>query len=287
MLTATTLGTPMELRKVTDQPKKLLLAGDWHGNTHFASKVFERAVERKADAIFQLGDFGYWEHDRSGVEYLTALETFVQHYGVPLYWLDGNHENHPLLRHNYGPPDADCTVINDEFWKVRDGIMYSPRGHRFTWHGVTFMTVGGAFSIDKARRIWGDSDYPFYGSYWPEEMITVPEEEFAKRMDGGPKVNVILSHDAPELPMEGVYGTSGWKVDANSEASRQAIRRIVEATGPRQLFHGHYHAAYTSVYEYNGGFRTKIRGLDADVNYDVNNATQFVGLSDGFAHEAN
>jgi hypothetical protein len=279
---------------VTKDPRKLLLVGDLHGNTAFAKKCFERGSERKVDALFQLGDFGYWEHEGSGQRYLKDIERLIQEYQIPLYWLDGNHENHRLLKAKYGWMGLNMTTegvvpaqkrSNNEFWPMGDELYYSPRGHRFTWSTVTFMTLGGAASVDKNWRTLCADEYPFGGSYWPEEAITAEEEVYASRFEG-PHVNVILSHDSPMLPPEVADAVPNWSVYEDSMANRAAVARVVEALTPRRLYHGHYHYAYSAEFNYNGGFVTKVRGLDADVNYDVDGATQFIGLSRGAVHEA-
>ena len=41
---------------------RILLAGDTHGNTTHVRYLIDVAVDQGCDRIFQLGDFGAWEH---------------------------------------------------------------------------------------------------------------------------------------------------------------------------------------------------------------------------------
>lgn len=71
---------------------KILVAGDWHGNTIWAKSVIEYAAEEGCDTIYQVGDFGHWVPG-SGMKYFM-METHkaLEQFDVTLYWLDGNHE---------------------------------------------------------------------------------------------------------------------------------------------------------------------------------------------------
>ena len=67
------------------------------------------------------------------------------------------------------------------------------RGQVYEIDGHTFFTMGGASSIDKAKRIEGVS-------WWPEEMPS--KEELQEGMDNlekhNFKVDYVLTHCAPE-----------------------------------------------------------------------------------------
>ena len=66
-----------------------------------------------------------------------------------MYWIDGNNENPTAL--------AVLDAGLDGFVEVADRCLYIPRGHRWTWRGVHFGALGGAFSIDWRDRTAGKS----------------------------------------------------------------------------------------------------------------------------------
>jgi hypothetical protein len=88
------------------EPKKLMLAGDWHGNIGWAVKVVDYAAEQGCDTILQLGDFGYWTDTLQTAHYLRSLTGALTRTGITLYWLDGNHEDFSR-RAEWAPPSND------------------------------------------------------------------------------------------------------------------------------------------------------------------------------------
>ena len=222
----------------------IYVAGDWHGNISWASSCLREAKENQIDLILQVGDFGYWEHTNEGVYYLDKLSENAVLRGVQIVWLDGNHENHTLLREKY----ADAEKSDEGFWKIRENIWYSPRGNVFEWYGKRIMTLGGAFSIDRKFRTLGKS-------FWAEEMIT-PEEEFFAKQAG--KIDYLFTHDAPTTIPTPLY-----KVDYDSLAQRQAVSRVADATRPSVWFHGHYHSKEKYGYPAYDPF-VQVYGLNMD-----------------------
>jgi hypothetical protein len=56
----------------------------------------------------------------------------------------------------------------DGFVEVTDRILWAPRGHRWTWQGVRFLALGGAFSIDRQYRKLDSGRW----GWFKEEVIT-------------------------------------------------------------------------------------------------------------------
>lgn len=255
-------------------PNNILLAGDTHGNLRFIRYLFERAQQHEADLIFQLGDFGYWEHDPDGVAYIDAIESIAVETGIPFYFLDGNHDNHPLLWTKYTEEDDEGFII------VRPHIRYSPRGHHWTWNGKRFCSLGGAYSIDiDWRRVeyqdvrsvivnaWPglskeeyDEKCRPYEQWWDTEMITDEQAQLAQA--GGP-IDILLSHDTGtdvDIPFEfHKQRRQFFKNEPHTEANRRQLQSVIDACRPSAVYSGHYHI--------NFGQRihgTEYRVLDCD-----------------------
>lgn len=129
-----------------------------HGSLGFARQVMRRAADDGCSAVLQLGDFGYWEHEHDGVEYLDKVSRLAVDTGVPLHFIDGNHENHHMLRRLYGPGGERHAPTAEGFWAVRDHVSYVSRGTRWTWAGKQLMGLGGAYSVDLAGRLRAEAE---------------------------------------------------------------------------------------------------------------------------------
>lgn len=137
---------------VLEDPQKILLAGDTHGDANHVRTLIQAARKHGADAVFVLGDFGIWDHMDDG-RFTDNVSKFAVQYGVPVCFLPGNHDNYDLLFQW----EAEGHRTEDGFVHVKASLFYSPRGHRWTWNGVRFMSLGGAYSIDKDHRVLGDA----------------------------------------------------------------------------------------------------------------------------------
>ena len=130
-----------------------------------------------------------------------------------------------------------------------------PRGYRFTLGGRSFLSFGGAASLDAADRI------PQI-SWFDVEVAT--DAEVDQAIAGGP-VDVLLLHEtindgAPLVERIIRANPMGWnEVElAYSASSRQKVTRLTEAVKPEIVAHGHIHvkdeavtATGTRVYSLN------------------------------------
>lgn len=233
---------------------KLLLAGDFHGNHRHAQKTANMARRLGMDAVVQLGDFGFtWD----GPQRLGGLNNIFAQFEMPLYWIDGNHENFDVMEDMGAFTDADHMV------KMGSHVTYIPRGYVWEWDGVSFLAMGGAYSIDKEWREPGKS-------WWPQELITDADVERAYENLGPNGVDVMLTHDAPELPeklreyMYDPYNEYGdYKTDRSSTDNRIRLAQVMEAAKPQLYVHGHMHHRYSDTMG-----DTHIEGLDRDTTGD-------------------
>lgn len=201
---------------------RVMFLGDSHGRTTFVQGALRWAGRHEMDALVQVGDFGYWPAWRDGPGFMKQVYKFSEESGVPFYFIDGNHEDHDAL-------DA---LPDDDFAETPYGITYIRRGARWEWDGTTFGAFGGAFSIDRSRRVLGVS-------YYNQEM---PDPSQIERLG---KVDVLITHDSPVVPVP--YLQSGnFKRDEMSSLSQKFVYDALVATEASLLIHGHWHCHYTS-----------------------------------------
>lgn len=238
------------------EPKgNFILAGDWHGSFSQAETVIRHAHSQGIDTIFQVGDFGIWDHTTK--KFLNRMESLLKQWEIELYFIDGNHENFDMLYRK--------KVLEDGTRYVTDHITYIPRGYRWKWHGLTFLGLGGAVSIDKGFRIEGRS-------WWAQEALTDNDILWAKT--GGPPVDVMITHDSPASAPNTVTDDWQGQVGAMKYYGKEALaactdhrKRLQEVTDvavPRLLFHGHYHTYMNGIYLHGDENHTvgEVFGLD-------------------------
>jgi hypothetical protein len=228
---------------------RLLLVGDSHANaTWWARAVVPAAVRARADRIIQLGDFGFWPRHPDGRRFLTIVTAGVTRSGIPVDFLDGNHEDHASLRRRAAAP-----------YEVAAGVRHLPRGSRFAYDGVRFLALGGAHSIDRPLRKVGVN-------WFAEETLDLADLE---RAESGAPVDVLLAHDTfagydlpGTLPVDDLPPWLARELTA-SRAHRTLVREIVDAVQPELVVHGHYHSRYRARVAL-GAHVVQVEGLDCD-----------------------
>ena len=253
----------------------LLLAGDFHGNSTHAMNVFARAKRGEAEAIIQLGDLGYgWRWGQRKItgehydEFMGHLSKFSKQHDIPLYWIDGNHENFDALEDlmEILTPQPDGT------YQIEDNVFYIPRGTVLTFGGKTFLFCGGACSIDQGQRTMGVS-------WWPQEMIR--EENIEKCAEAG-TVDMVVTHDFPiECDIIDRHLDPWWGIKAQHETieNRTNVSRILDASGAKRLIHGHLHIRYTEMIKTKSGRDVMVVGLDCD-NKPMRDSTYLLDTND-------
>lgn len=227
-------------------PKKVAFVGDTHGNKHFAPILVKYLKNAKVDAVVQVGDFGIWQNKDSK----QFLDYLSENLGVPLYFVDGNHEDHPYLR--------SLPIGEDGTRKVAENVYHLPRGFRWEWAGKSFLALGGALSVDKDYR------RPYF-DWFPEEEITYGE--FLEAIKGGP-VDVMVTHECPDnVKIPGLMHGLPQHILAQAQAQREVIGMVVEEVNPTMLVHGHHHKRYVGVRKNDNGSNTIIYGLACDQDY--------------------
>lgn len=219
---------------------RLLVAGDTHGNLGWIETLSKMAARHHCQGVLQLGDFGFWPDLRQlrnegratiNDRWLDAVAATAARYNVWWRVIDGNHDAHPLARELY---DADDNGVRP----IRNGTLdWADRGAVWEWSGIRFGALGGGISIDRAWRSEGRD-------YWATEVITDNDVDTLTKHAGPAGVDVLVTHDAPQLP-PGMVPLSDPILAADCQRSNEQIARAVDTVKPTLLLHGHYHRSYT------------------------------------------
>ncbi len=273
---------------------RLFVAGDTHGNIRWLTNyLYPTAVAVGADKILIVGDFGYWEHTKDGVEFLNACDVLAATSNVPLYWLHGNHDNWTLAMRRYGEQrDA------EGFVRCRNNVLYVPQGHSWSWGSRHLRSFGGAYSIDKKYRL--EMEQRRYerlvreegyraakkhvktrpvpsqaNTLWFEDEQMSDEEMFDLLERDSDTKDVVFSHDKPAA------SRPGWnrKDIAECLPNQKRLDAAMRVHEPRYWIHGHLHYSYADVQG-----ETIIVGLEpdnaaAEVNWRRENTWLLLDLS--------
>ena len=234
-------------------PGRVLVAGDWHGNREWALSVIKRVPQLLAGEqtrlILQLGDFGIWP-GTEGRRYLDSVSAVLDLVNAQLWFVDGNHEDFPQLARLAGGTVAGGRVA------VRPNVCHLQRGHRWQWHGRTWLACGGGVSLDKAGRTEGID-------WWPQEEITSAQET---AITASGHADVMVCHNCPSGVAHAFGRPPSWWAPADlarNDAHRERLQRIVDAVRPAHLMHGHLHRAYQRTCDFGYG-AVQVTGLAAD-----------------------
>lgn len=247
-------------------PHRVVVAGDWHGNTRWAIHTINEAAKalegQDEKIILHLGDFlptFFWNDKYPPVEedrfrwvhdYLDQLTSCLKFHSMEIRFIDGNHEDWEVLN-AYRAQHPTAPIV-----PLTDSIFWMPRGTRWQWHGRTWLAFGGAVSPNRANLTEG-------WNWWPDEAIT--DEQVVKATAAG-EADVVISHDAPEGVSIFMHEPPrSWlqeDIDASAE-NRIKLQRLCIGVKPAYLMHGHHHIGYDKPVNMSYGVM-EVTGLGGD-----------------------
>lgn len=207
-------------------PRFVPVFGDWHGDVEWAKACVRWLSEEGYTRALHVGDFAIGFNNNR--QYTKPLNYLCQQLGIKLYITPGNHENYDVI--NALPL---LTEGEDAGWQqLASNLLVAPRGLRWSWRDVSFVSLGGGNSIDHRLRTQGRD-------WWREEQITMGD---IMNIEAGGKADVMITHVAPnaaEYDLDGSY----WRPEdvRYSDESRTVMDLALAAVQPKLFFHGHYH----------------------------------------------
>lgn len=202
---------------------KTLIVGDLHGDW---GKLNALITKKNPDIVLQCGDFGWWPKMEVTTPVLYGRQKIWLLKGIKpgnaqVFWCDGNHEEHQLLKQD--------GLVREMY----EGVSYCPRGSVITLpDGRVVLFAGGAESVDKNLRTPGHD-------WFPEENITNVDLDMMLSHD---KIDIVISHTCPAS--FNVAGSEGKRVDSN----RLALECVLGKYDPELWFFGHWHTHSTGEY---------------------------------------
>lgn len=238
--------------------KVVAVAGDWHIDTLWAISMLERIADAGITEVQHVGDFGFDATSR-GHNYLNTLNEFCASNRMEINVTPGNHENFPFLNNDFTVLTEDGFLSSPDWPHIR----VIPRGNRWERDGVSFVSMGGANSINR-YSLTPNIDW------WEEEQISLGD---VYRTVAGGKADIMFTHDCPASTPFAVSDTA-WPAHAvaYSKQSQMMVEQAVSAVKPDVLFHGHHHTFHDLLVPIHDGERVyEQRVVGLDMNGRANN----------------
>lgn len=218
--------------------------GDIHGVSRSLEIAAARAYANGASALIQVGDFGVYP----GL--LGRLIGAARRSPIPIYFIDGNHEDFRMIRAWWDAMEADDVSV---YHVVKDQLRYVRRGSVLTVDGRQVAFLGGAGSIDYAYRKLGTD--------WFNEEQIADADVLRLELQAlgninlqalGKKVDLMVAHTPPRwfidkhfdvTPARAAFVRRQFGVAPDwTDPSADKVQAAWESLGKPLLFCGHMHA---------------------------------------------
>ncbi len=220
----------------------IFITGDTHAHIDIrklGSKTFSKGENlTKNDYVIILGDFGLvWKDDDATEKYWLK---WLENKKWTTLFIDGNHENHEKIR---ALPEVE--MFGSKVGKVNDSVYHLRRGNIYTIDGKTFLTIGGAESIDKMYRTE-------WVTWWKDELLSGVDIYNALDNLATHKhtVDYILTHTCPIS----IFNLLGYSDKGNDPTMRQ-LEAITNDVTYKHWYFAHFHqdfqisGKFTCVYD--------------------------------------
>lgn len=163
---------------------KVYITGDKHGSLRPFFGLAEKKLIHADDIILITGDASYvWDKD-----YRLKIETIEQLIPGTLAFIDGNHENFPLLE------SFPVTRWNGgRVHRIGERILHLMRGEIYEIGGERYFCFGGARTVSRYVEGVEGTDW-WIGEEPSEEEAAYAQQQLYTRL---PEIDYIITHEAP------------------------------------------------------------------------------------------
>ncbi len=223
---------------------KVLIAGDVHGRLEEFSRLLQGlAAEHDFEAVIQVGDFGFFEKT------ISAFGAAGGRFPVPVYAIDGNHEDHAWLSRQVEEGAAGR-------WPELYNLHYQPRGSVLGLGTSRIGFLGGAFHVDRPQEHARERAFPNY--------IRREDREEALFQFNHSHPHLIVTHSCPTRIGIGVQGSpffasgvqlyilnAGFDPGRSTDCGEPQLTKLWHGLNfsPRAWVFGHFHHSRSAEIE--------------------------------------
>lgn len=216
---------------------RIFCTGDTHGNFEFLLEFCKENKTTFEDILIIAGDAGilYYGNDKKKE---IATKQFIANMPITLFCIRGNHEARPTQRF---PTIQQSWVdaVNGEVYidPLYPNILFAIDGNDYVINDMSFLTIGGAYSVDKwfrLQRNW----------YWnkEEELTDLEMMNILHKLNDSSCYDYIITHTCPSKWEPTDLFLSG--IDQNSISKRMEnfLSIIEDKVYFKHFIWGHFHA---------------------------------------------
>lgn len=226
---------------------KIFVTGDKHGDYVELEANLKRYKTTKEDVVIILGDHGSLYYEDGGSDrkkkWLNSLPTTI-------VCIRGNHDHRPdCPAYDHQLIDIDLPTHAGQFYvdKTYPHVLYTKEFGWYRFGSKQVFVIGGAFSVDKYRRI--DKQKVGLQSFlWFSDEQLYPRERalaLTQLMFAADEECCIMSHTCPfkYIPFDALMsGVNQAQVDNSTELWLNDIEDALEDKGKyKKWYCGHYH----------------------------------------------
>ena len=166
----------------------IYITGDMHGDFRRLKRFCRESKLTADDTVIILGDAGinYFGNERD-----EQPRKLIAKLPITVFCIHGNHEMRPESLPIYHEREYRGGVVYVE--DAYPNILFAKDGEFYDFDGIEAFVCGGAYSVDKDRRI--EMGWSWFADEQPsEEIKRLVEERLAEH---GWKVDCMLTHTAP------------------------------------------------------------------------------------------
>lgn len=211
----------------------VLITGDMHGQTMRVTDAIRRFELTVDDCIVILGDVGlnYYGNKKGDRHRKSRLNRE----GVTIFCIHGNHEMRPSTISTYHETQwhGGTVYVEDEY----PNLIFAKDGEVYKLDGQKSIVIGGAYSVDKWKRL--ECDLYWFPDEQPSQEIKDRVERKLEELDW--KIDSVLSHTCPSryIPLEAfIQNVDQSTVDRSTE---EWLDTIAERLDYHRWYCGHWH----------------------------------------------
>lgn len=159
---------------------KILFIGDTHGELFDLQKLLAMAKSNMGIEIaIQVGDFGFFPNIIQNLIHQNVK------FPIPLFAIDGNHENHEML--------FEASQKEKQLWKEKLNLTYVSRGSVLNFDKTKIGFLGGALHVDRPQE-----RTEHYTNYVSDADLELAIRNFNSNSNSNKEnLDLIVTHSCP------------------------------------------------------------------------------------------